>query len=95
MRVLFHNGAPRGVAAALRDDIVEEARSRNWDTLKNGELLEPAEAAAFDVLTTDRNIRHQQNLIGRKLAEGYTPWSLIRLSPKLAITSSSPPSAST
>jgi hypothetical protein len=29
MRVLFDNGTPRGIAAALAAHIVEEARSRN------------------------------------------------------------------
>lgn len=59
MRVLFGNGTPRGVAVALSGHTVEEARSHGWDTLRNGELLNAAEAAGFDVLlTTDRNIRH-------------------------------------
>jgi hypothetical protein len=82
MRVLFDNGTPRGVAAALVGHRVEEARSRGWDTLQNGELLDAAEAAGFDVfVTTDRNIRHQQNLTGRKIAVvvlGRGRWRLIR-----------------
>jgi DNA-binding IclR family transcriptional regulator len=45
MRVLFDNGTPRGVAPALADHEVEEARSRGWDTFRNGELLDAAEAA--------------------------------------------------
>ena len=61
MRVLFDNGTPRGVANALPDHAVEEARSHGWDVLRNGELLDAAEAAGFDVLvTTDRNIRYQR-----------------------------------
>ena len=36
-------GTPRGLAAALFDHIVEEARSRGWDTLGNGELLDAAD----------------------------------------------------
>jgi hypothetical protein len=69
MRVLFDNGTPRGVATALPDHTVEEARSHGWDTLRNGELLDAAEDAGFDVLlTTDRNIRYQQNLSDRKIA---------------------------
>jgi hypothetical protein len=69
MRVLFDNGTPRGVAAALSGHIVEEVRSHGWDALRNGELLGAAEAAGFDVLlTTDRNIRYQQNLTERRLA---------------------------
>ena len=81
MRVPFDNGTPRGVASALPGHIVEEARSRGWDTLRNGELMDAAEAAGFDVfLTTDRNIRHQQNLKGRKIAIvvlGKGRWRLI------------------
>jgi hypothetical protein len=69
MRVLFDNGTPRGVAAALSDHIVEEARSRGWDTLTNGQLLDAAEAAGFEVfVTSDRNIRYQQNLLNRRIA---------------------------
>lgn len=69
MNVLFDNGVPRGVRAALSGHAVEEARARGWDTLRNGELLAAAEAAGFDVfVTTDRNIPRQQNLAGRNLA---------------------------
>lgn len=82
MRILFDNGTPRGVAAALSDHTVDEARSHGWDTLKNGDLLDAAEAAGFDVfLTTDRNLRHQQNLTGRKIAIvvlGKGRWRLIK-----------------
>jgi hypothetical protein len=60
MRVLFDNGTPRGVAGALSGHVVGEARTRGWDTLRNGELLDAAEAAGFDVLvTTDRSMRYQ------------------------------------
>ena len=66
----------------MTDHIVEEARSRGWDTLGNGELLDAAEAAGFDVfVTTDRNIRYQQNLTGRKIAIiviDKARWRLIR-----------------
>ena len=63
MRVLFDNGMPRGIASALQEHAVEEARSHGWDTLQNGELLDAAEAAGFVVfVTTDRNLQYQQNL---------------------------------
>jgi hypothetical protein len=69
MRILFDNGTPRGVANGLSDHTVEECRAHRWDTLRNGELLDAAEAAGFDVLlTTDRNMRYQQNLTHRKIA---------------------------
>lgn len=82
MRILFDNGTPRGVASALAGHVVEEARSHGWDALRNGELLDAAEAAGFDVfVTTDRNIRYQQNLTGRRLAIvvlGKGRWRLIK-----------------
>lgn len=60
MRILFDNGTPRGLARLLRGHAVEEARARGWEELANGELIEAAEQAGFDVLlTTDKNIRHQ------------------------------------
>ena len=69
MRILFDNGTPRGLAAALHEHVIEEARARGWDALRNGELLDAAEAAGFDVfVTTDRNIPYQQNLTGRQIA---------------------------
>jgi hypothetical protein len=69
MRVLLDNGTPRGIAKALQGHMVEEARAHGWDTLRNGDLLDAAEAARFEAfVTTDRNIRHQQNLTGRKIA---------------------------
>jgi hypothetical protein len=53
------------------------------DTLKNGELLSAAEAAGFEVfVTTDRNIVHQQNLRGRRIAIVILSkgrWKLIKL----------------
>ena len=45
------------------------ARFAGLAGLKNGRLLEAAEAAGFDVLlTVDRNIPYQQNLSGRRLS---------------------------
>ena len=50
--------------------------------LENGELLRVAEASGFDVMvTSDQNIRYQQNLTGRKLALvvlGSNIWPVVR-----------------
>jgi hypothetical protein len=67
--LLFDNNIPRGLAQALKGHTVVEARARNWHLLRNGELLQAAEASAFDVLvTSDKGIKYQQNLTGRKIA---------------------------
>lgn len=69
MRVLLDNGVPRGLAAALRQHVVDEARAHGWDTLRNGDLLDAAEAAGFEVfVTTDRSLEYQQNLASRHIA---------------------------
>ena len=39
-----------------------------WSSLSNGELLNAAEKRFDLFLTTDRNLRYQQNLGGRRLA---------------------------
>jgi hypothetical protein len=53
------------------------------DTLRNGDLLDAAEAAGFDVLvTTDKNIQYQQDLTSRKIALvvlGNPQWPVLRL----------------
>jgi len=63
MLILFDNGTPRTLSRYLIDHhAVTEARARGWEALDNGELLTEAEAAGFEVLvTTDRNLRYQQN----------------------------------
>lgn len=69
MLILFDNNVPRGLAKALHAHTVVESRERGWHLLKNGDLLRAAEEAAFDVfITSDKNIRYQQNLTNRKLA---------------------------
>jgi len=83
MLVLFDNGTTRTLARYLIGrHMVTEARARAWDTLENGDLLDAAEAAGFEVLvTTDKNLSYQQNLSGRKIAIvvlGKGRWRLIR-----------------
>lgn len=84
MLILFDHSAPKGLARALPGHTVITAYAKGWDTLNNGALLSAAEDAAVDLLlTTDRRIRYQQNLAGRRIAlvvlTGTTKWSRVRL----------------
>ena len=48
---------------------VRTAAQQHWDTLQNVELLTVAGHAGFEVfLTTDKNMRYQQNMAGRTIA---------------------------
>jgi hypothetical protein len=82
MLILFDNGTPAPLRYALKGHVVVEAIERGWDRLANGELIAEAEAAGFELLlTTDKNIRYQQNLTGRKIAFvviGNQQWPILR-----------------
>ena len=83
MLILFDHGTPKGLIRALSGHTVHTAQAKGWDTLSNGALLNAAEEAGFELLlTTDRRIRHQQNLRVRRIAlvvlTGSTRWSRVR-----------------
>jgi predicted nuclease of predicted toxin-antitoxin system len=83
MLILFDNGTPRGLARFLTSHSVEEARTRGWEQLANGDLIDAAEQAGFEVIvTTDKNIRYQQNLGARRIALvvlGHSQWPMVKL----------------
>jgi predicted nuclease of predicted toxin-antitoxin system len=68
MKVLFDQGTPAPLRHFLTGHEVETAYERGWSTLRNGELLAAAEAEFEVLITTDQNLRYQQNLTDRKLA---------------------------
>ncbi len=68
MRVLVNECLPRFLIRMLPRHCVQTAQDCGWAGLKNGQLLLLAEEQ-FDVfLTSDRNLRYQQNLASRKIA---------------------------
>jgi predicted nuclease of predicted toxin-antitoxin system len=69
MKILFDNGTPKPIARSLVGHEVAFARQAGWHELGNGELIQQAEDAGYAILlSTDKNIRYQQNLAGRKIA---------------------------
>ena len=69
MRVLFDQGTPEPLRQLLAQHEVATAYERGWSILNNGELLDAAEKEGFGVLvTTDTNLRYQQNLASRQIA---------------------------
>jgi predicted nuclease of predicted toxin-antitoxin system len=69
VKILFDANTPAPLARFLRGHQVMRADELGWQGLENGELLEAAEQAGFDVLVTcDQNVPLQQNFTGRKLA---------------------------
>ncbi len=66
---------------------VATAYELGWSTLKNGELLSAAEGKLFQVLvTTDMNLKYQQNLAVRTIAIvvlSTTSWPRIKAAGEL------------
>ena len=75
-------GTPAPLREALAAHSVETAYERGWSSLSNGDLLTAAEDAFFDVLvTTDQNLRYQQNVQTRQVAILVLPttrWPIIQ-----------------
>ena len=68
MRILFDQGTPAPLRDHLTEHSVDTAFERGWSNLRNGTLLDHAEADRYELLiTTDQSLRHQQNLGHRRL----------------------------
>lgn len=69
MLVLFDQGTPVPIRRWLTHHTVRTTFELGWHTLTNGELLVVAEREGYEVfVTTDRNLRYQQNLSARRIA---------------------------
>jgi hypothetical protein len=69
MNVLFDQGTPLPLRNYLAGHAVVSAFEKGWSQLENGELLAAAEAEGIDALiTTDQNLRYQQNLTERNIS---------------------------
>jgi hypothetical protein len=83
MKILFDNGTPKPIARRLIGHEITYTRKIGWHELGNGELIQLAEEAGYEVLlSTDKNIRYQQSLTGRKIALvvlGNSQWPVVRL----------------
>jgi hypothetical protein len=82
MRILFDHGTPAPLRDALTGHAVSTAYEMLWTQLSNGALLKAADAQFDALITTDRNLRYQQNLAGYRLAILVLPttsWPRIRV----------------
>jgi hypothetical protein len=82
MRILFDQGTPGPLRRHLAAHTAETCSNRGWSQLENGDLLRAAEQAGFELfITTDQNLKYQQNLSTRVLAIVVllsTSWPKIR-----------------
>jgi hypothetical protein len=69
LKVLFDQNVPRPLQRYLAAHDVKRLEQLGWAELKNGELLDVAEGAGFEVLLSgDKRLRSEQNMTGRRIA---------------------------
>jgi hypothetical protein len=68
MRILFDQGTPAPLRHELSGHNVSTAFEMGWTALDNGSLLRAAESNFDAFITTDQNLRYQQNIAERRLA---------------------------
>lgn len=68
-RILFDQGVPVPLKRYLKDFNIETLYGLGWSSLENGELLAKAQVEGYDIfLTTDKNLKYQQNISERTVA---------------------------
>jgi len=84
-RILLDENMPVGIREQLPGFFVVTVPEMGWAGLSNGELLDAADQAGFEVMVTgDQNIEHQNSLSDRHLALvvlSTTQWPTLRANP--------------
>ena len=68
MKILLDECVPWPMHKFLTGHPCSTAQQNGWGGIKNGDLLRLAENEFDLFITSDQNIRYQQNLAGRKIA---------------------------
>jgi hypothetical protein len=97
MRILLDENIPRPLRGVLTGHDVRTVPEMGWAAYSNGQLLDEAEKAGFEVfITGDQNLAFQQNLAGRNIAVivlSTNAWPIIRTQPQTvrrAVANASP-----
>ena len=84
MKILLDECTPHVLKKLLTEFEIKTVQDQHWSGITNGALLRLAEEH-FDVfITSDQNLKYQQNLAGRQLAIIQLPTNQVPLVVKLA-----------
>jgi len=87
MKILFDVNMPHPLRQDFPDHEIVTAQFNGWAELENGDLVAAAEKDGFDILmTTDKNLRCQQNLKGRRIAILVLPTNKLKILARIAPT---------
>jgi predicted nuclease of predicted toxin-antitoxin system len=68
MKILFDECVPWPMRHLLTGHFCASVPSQGWSGIRNGDLLQRAEAEFDLFMTSDQNIRYQQNLASRSIS---------------------------
>jgi len=68
MKILLDECVPAPMQSLLNNHACTTVQAKGWSGIRNGDLLQRAEAEFDLFITSDQNIRYQQNLAGRSIA---------------------------
>jgi len=68
MKILLDECVPWPMHRILKRHSCTGVQAQGWSGIRNGDLLQRAEAEFELFITADQNIRYQQNLAGRRIA---------------------------
>src|SRR5437667_12871692 len=68
MKILLDECVPWPMHRLLTDHSCTSVQAQGWSGIRNGDLLQRAEAEFDLFITSDQNIRYQQNLLERRIA---------------------------
>ena len=68
MKILLDECVPWPMHRLLSNHMCTSVQAQGWSGIRNGDLLRRAEVGFDLFITSDQNIRYQQNLVGRNIA---------------------------
>jgi predicted nuclease of predicted toxin-antitoxin system len=68
MKILLDECVPWPMHRLLSEHSCSPVQAEGWGGIKNGDLIQRAEGMFDLFITSDQNIRYQQNLHGRRIA---------------------------
>ncbi len=83
MRILLDEGVPDVIKRRLSTLSIATVEEMGWRGIKNGALLDLMAEEFQTIVTTDKNLPFQQNLIKRRIAAVILPSNRIRIVIKL------------
>lgn len=79
MKIILDENLPRALKRYLSAYEVTTVQEQGWAGVRNGELIARIDGVYDVLLTSDKNLKYQQNLTGRSIAIIELPTNRLKL----------------